>query len=202
MNNTGNSKKLFYVGNSFISFGEYSYGLENISVRQWGEGAALHIGKFCSIARSVTIFLGGNHRTDWITTFPFGHIYQDELGDPKIKGHPSTNGDVNIGNDVWIGHGTTIMSGLSIGNGAVIAANSTIVKNVGDYEVVGGNPAKKIKNRFDDKIIRKLVELKWWDLEISQVKEIIPFLCSSASEATVDELTRRLRTGSCTVNTI
>lgn len=193
MSTLGGSKKLFRVGQSLVSIGEYTYGFENIAVRQWGEGAGLNIGKFCSIARSVTIFLGGNHRTDWITTFPFGHIYHEELGNQKIKGHPSTSGDVNVGNDVWIGHGVTIMSGVTIGDGAVIAANSNVVKNVGDYEVVGGNPAKKIKTRFDEKIIGKLLELKWWDLDHTQIKVIIPLLCSSANETTITELISRYR---------
>ena len=93
------------IGRSPITFGRFTYGYENISVFQSGEGAALKVGAFCSIAPMVTIFLGGNHRTDWISTFPFGHIFQDELGEEIIPGHPSTNGDVIIGDDVWIGTG-------------------------------------------------------------------------------------------------
>lgn len=161
------------VGNSPITIGRFSYGIENISIRQWGEGAALKIGSFCSIASSVTVFLGGNHRTDWITTFPFGHIYQDELGGAGIKGHPTTKGDVLIGDDVWIGSGVTIMSGISIGSGAVLSANSTVIKNVMPYEIVGGNPAKTIKKRFDDETIDLLMKLKWWELPLSAIKEII-----------------------------
>jgi len=116
------------IGKSPVSVGRFTYGHENIAVMQWGEGCPLDIGAFCSIADNVQIFLGGNHRTDWITTFPFGHIFQKDLGGENIQGHPATNGGVSIGNDVWIGRGATIMSGISIGNGAVIAANSTVVK--------------------------------------------------------------------------
>jgi acetyltransferase-like isoleucine patch superfamily enzyme len=68
------------LGKSPISVGRFTYGFDNISIKQWNEGASLNIGAFCSIAMNTTIFLGGNHRTDWITTFPFGHIFQDELG--------------------------------------------------------------------------------------------------------------------------
>lgn len=160
------------IGKSLISVGRFTYGFENVSVKQRGEGAALNIGAFCSIADDVTIFLGGNHRTDWITTYPFGHIFVDELGGKDIKGHPATKGHVIIGNDVWIGSGTTIMSGVHIGHGAVIAANSCVVKNVSDYEIVGGNPSKHIKMRFDDQTINLLLKLRWWDLPLDNIKSI------------------------------
>ena len=112
------------IGKSNISVGRFTYGFENLTIRQWNEGAALKIGAFCSLADKITIFLGGNHRTDWISTFPFGHIYQAELGGSRISGHPSTKGDVVVGNDVWIGSGVTIMSGLHIGDGSVLSANA------------------------------------------------------------------------------
>jgi acetyltransferase-like isoleucine patch superfamily enzyme len=115
------------IGSSPISVGRFTYGFENISILQWNEGAALKIGAFCSIAKNISIFLGGNHKVDWITTFPFGHIYQTELGEAQVKGHPASNGDVEIGDDVWIGTGVTIMPGVTIGTGSVIAANSHVV---------------------------------------------------------------------------
>jgi len=171
------------LGKSHISVGRFTYGFENISIKQWGEGAALNIGAFCSIAMNTTIFLGGNHRIDWITTYPFGHIFQDELGIENILGHPSTNGDVNIGNDVWIGSGVTILSGLKIGDGAVLSANANVVKDVLPYHIVGGNPAQKIKQRFDDEIIELLLKLKWWDLPLSKIKDISKILCSKPDKA-------------------
>jgi len=160
------------VGKSLITVGRFTYDMENISVVEYGEGASLKIGSFCSIASSVTIFLGGNHRLDWITTFPFGHVFQEELGGEDIKGHPATNGDVIIGNDVWIGRGATIMSGVTIGDGAVIAANAHVVKNVMAYEIVGGNPAKVIRNRFSNEIKALLLKLAWWDLPLDVIKTI------------------------------
>jgi len=106
--------------------------------------------------------LGGNHRVDWITTFPFGHIFRDELGGTEIVEHPQSNGEIIIGNDVWIASNVTIMSGIQIGDGAVIAANSMVVKDIAAYEIWGGNPAKKLKMRFSDEIIKSLLKLKWW----------------------------------------
>src|SRR5271169_4504044 len=69
-------------------------------VRHWGEPATLKVGVFCSIAADVTIFLGGNHRIDWITTYPFPFFRESAKG---IAGYRATKGDVIIGNDVWIG---------------------------------------------------------------------------------------------------
>ena len=115
--------------------GDFTYGHDSIQVMSWCEGAELTIGSYCSIAQNVRIFLGGNHRSDWVSTYPFGHINQNVLGDIKTPGHPATNGDVVIGHDVWIGYGVTIMSGVTIGSGAIIAANSHVVTNVSEYEI-------------------------------------------------------------------
>ncbi len=133
-----------HVGASKVSIGRFTYGDEGLLIRQWGEGARLQIGRFCSIANDVTILLGGNHRVDWITTYPFGHIHRRKLGGRGILGHPTTNGDIVIGDDVWIGSRATIMSGVTIGSGAVIATQSVVTKDIGPYVIVGGNPAKEI----------------------------------------------------------
>ena len=176
------------IGKSHFSVGRFTYGFENLTVRQWNEGAALKIGAFCSLANSINIFLGGNHRTDWITTFPFGHIYQDKLGGSDILGHPSTKGDVVIGNDVWIGFGVTIMSGIHIGDGAVVAANACVVSDVAPYHIVGGNPAKSIKRRFEDDIVEILLQLKWWDLPLENIKNITKILSSKPNKSILLEL--------------
>ena len=184
--------RFFNVGNSKISVGRFSYGFENITVKQWGGGASLEIGSFCSIA-SATIYLGGNHRVDWITTYPFGHIYADELGGTAIKGHPSTNGDVIIKNDVWLGQNTTIMSGVTIGDGAAIAANSHVVKDVGAYSIVGGNPAREIKIRFTPEIRDLLLELRWWELPLDFIKAITSELSHSPDIEALQRLLERSR---------
>lgn len=181
------------VGNSSIEIGRFTYGFENVSIRQWGEGAALRIGSFCSLASSITIFLGGNHRTDWITTFPFGHIFGDELGGGNIVGHPSTRGDVNIGHDVWIAHGVTVMSGVNIGHGAVLAANATVVKDVAPYAIVGGNPARLLRQRFSDEIIELLLQLRWWEFPNEVVRTLAPDLSRAPTTAMLSALIQRFR---------
>lgn len=159
-----------------MSYGKYTYGAPKI---HWEtDTTKLRVGAFCSIAENVNIFLGGNHRHDWVTTYPFGHIHQKVFPTFKGEGHPATKGGVLIGNDVWIGYGTTIMSGITIGDGAVIAAGSHVVKDVPPYAIVGGNPAKILKYRFTQEQIQKLLKIKWWEWEDSKIDEYTPLLCN------------------------
>lgn len=156
-------------------FGKYSYGKPNV---HWAnEHAKLRVGNFCSIAGNVNIYLGGNHRTDWVTTYPFGHINQSVFNTFNGVGHPATKGDVTIGNDVWIGCNATIMSGVTIGDGAVIANNSHVVKDVEPYTLVGGNPAKYVKHRFTPEQIEQLLKIRWWYWDDAKINEYVPLLC-------------------------
>ena len=157
--------------------GKYTYG--NPTIHFNNPDATLTIGNFCSIAVNCNIYLGGNHRTDWVTTYPFGHIHQGIFKSFNGKGHPATKGNVIIGNDVWIGGNVTIMSGVTIGDGAVIANNSHVVKDVEPYTLVGGNPAKFIKYRFTPEQIEKLLQIKWWNWDDEKINNILPLLCSS-----------------------
>jgi acetyltransferase-like isoleucine patch superfamily enzyme len=163
--------------------GKHSYAFSDIQLHSWGEGAKLYVGSFTTIAQGLQVMLGGNHRTDWFTTYPFGHTYTNIFNKFDGNGHPKTNGNVLIGNDVWIGRNVTIMSGVHIGDGAVIACNSHVVKNVAPYTIVGGNPAKMIRKRFSDDIIDLLLQLKWWEWPDEEINEATPILCSSDIEA-------------------
>ena len=154
--------------------GRWTYGMP--TVRSWGEGTNLTIGKFCAIADDVTVFLGGNHRTDWISTYPFSVLWPEVAG--HIKGHPATRGDVVIGNDVWIGTGVFILSGVKIGDGAVLGAKSVVAKDVPPYAIVCGNPAKIIKYRFDKESIQKLLAIAWWNWPDEEIRTIVPMLLS------------------------
>jgi hypothetical protein len=87
-----------------------------------------------------------------------------------------SKGDIIIGNDVWIGSGVKILSGVTIGDGCVIGANALVCKNVPSYSVCGGVPARLIKNRFSDEIIKKLEFIKWWDWSETDIIKIIPIL--------------------------
>ena len=164
-----------------MDVGKYTYGHEHIKVLWGNTGSKLVIGKFCSIADNITVFLGGNHSVEWITTFPFGTLNKNVFSSPtnqKSRLNFKRNRDVIIGNDVWIGGNVTIMSGVKIGDGAVIARNSHVVSNVKPYSVVGGNPAQFYYYRFPKEAIKKFLEIKWWDFDDQTINIIIPVLCS------------------------
>lgn len=160
------------------SVGKYTYGPKPI-IHFANNKAKLVIGRFCSIASNLNVYLGGNHRMDWVTTYPFGHINKNVFNKFNGGGHPSTKGDVIIGNDVWIGDNVTIMSGVTIGDGSIIANNSHVVKNVEPYSLVGGNPAKFIKYRFTKDQIEKLLQIKWWNWDDAKINEFVPLLCNN-----------------------
>jgi acetyltransferase-like isoleucine patch superfamily enzyme len=160
--------------NENITVGDFTYGIPKI--RSCGEGAKLSIGKFCSIGENVTIMLGGEHRPDWNTTYPF-NVFLDNFSD--IKGNPATKGDVTIGNDVWIASGAKIMSGVTIGDGAVIGANALVTKDVEPYDIVGGVPAKSIKKRFSKEKVKVMLEMQWWNWPDQKIVEAVPYLQSN-----------------------
>lgn len=160
------------------SVGVFSYGIPHITY--FGNDSNLYIGKYCSIARNVTIMLGGDHQPQWCTTYPFNDMFTGMF--PEIENNPSSKGDVVIGNDVWIADGAKIMSGVTIGNGAVICANALVNKDVAPYTMVAGIPAKPTRKRFSDEIIEKLQEIKWWDWDYEDVYDAIPILQSEQME--------------------
>jgi acetyltransferase-like isoleucine patch superfamily enzyme len=160
------------------SIGAYTYGTPK--VYQWDDSTKLTIGRHCSIAKDVSILLGGEHRTDWITTYPFNRFFREA---EEITGHPHSKGDVTIGNDVWIGMGVTILSGVTIGNGAVIAARSLVTRDVPPYAIAGGNPARVIRSRFPEEVVQKLEAIAWWDWPVEKIRKGIPLLMQNDIEA-------------------
>ena len=150
--------------------GPHTYGVPEVYF--YLNNADLVIGDYCSIAAEVGIFLGGEHHPEWVSTYPFGALWREH----DHPGQPKTRGNVVIGNDVWIGRGATIMSGVTIGDGAVIAARALVVKDVPPYAIVGGNPAKLIRYRFDEATIEKLLAIRWWDWPEARVRKASPLL--------------------------
>ncbi|RED18426.1 acetyltransferase-like isoleucine patch superfamily enzyme [Pontivivens insulae] len=183
-------------GESKMFVGRFTYGDNKIVVRQWGEGASATIGSFCSIADGVVFMLGGNHRVDWITTFPFGHIFRTKLGKESVSGHPTTRGDIVVGHDVWIGENSVVMSGVQIGNGAVVAAESVVTNDIAPYEIWGGNPARKIKDRFDPEIVDALLQLSWWELELDTIRKISPKLLTAPTLEGIAEIAQMIKAAS------
>lgn len=153
-----------------VDIGDFTYGFP--IVRSWGEDARLTVGKFCSIGEHVQIYLGGNHHTDWLTTYPFNVLLKDQF--PGIDGEcAATKGDITIGNDVWIGNDVIILSGVTIGDGAVIAAGSVVTKDVQACDLVAGDPSIRKKILWQ-KV--QAVGARWWDWPLEKIAEAIPVL--------------------------
>lgn len=129
------------------------------------------IGRFCSISWGVTVGPGA-HDYNRPTSHDF--LYNPQYGfieDSESAVYDRFGLKTEIGNDVWIGTNATILQGVKIGDGAVVGANSLVSKDVPPYAIVGGCPAKVIKYRFNSDIIKELLELKWWNLSPSFIKE-------------------------------
>jgi lipopolysaccharide transport system ATP-binding protein len=156
-----------------VVIGDYTYGRP--AIHRWTNKHRLVIGRFCSISEGVKIIVDGNHRLDWVTTYPFGELLHDVAKNPD---HPIGKGDMKIGNDVWIGMNATILPGVQIADGAVIGAGAVVVKDVLPYEVVGGNPAKHIAFRFSAEQILALMRIAWWDWDLDKIKREVPILQS------------------------
>lgn len=139
----------------------------------------LIIGDFCSIGSGAAFIMAGNqgHRNDWASSFPF--FYMPEV--PHFAGAVDAfqpAGDTVIGNDVWIGSEAIIMPGVKIGDGAVIGTRALVTRDVEPYAIIGGNPARVIRKRFDDDSIAMLMQMKWWDWDDARLGEAMPLLCS------------------------
>ena len=183
-----------------ISVGEYTYydsedhpelfEQTNVLFNYPFFGDKLIIGKFCQIAHGTTFIMGAaNHRLGSATTYPFnvmGGVWR-EISTPHIEELPH-KGDTVVGNDVWLGRNCTILPGVKIGSGAIVAACSVVTKDVAPYTVVGGNPARFLKKRFDDGTAALLEELRWWDLPPEELTEIIPVLCDTDMKRAAEKL--------------
>jgi len=138
-----------------IRVGNYTYGY--FRVHHFNGKSKLTIGNFCSIALGVEFILGGEHKTNNISTFPFHSILEEKKA--KEEHCCYSRGDIVVEDDVWIGTNSIILSGVTIGQGAVIGAGSLVTKDVPPYAIVGGVPAKVIRMRFKEDVI-ELLKLK------------------------------------------
>jgi len=143
----------------------------------------LIIGKFCSIASGAKfLFNGGNHKGKSFGNYPFtifNDLWEHTL---PVESSWDNKGDITIGNDVWIGYEAVIMAGVHIGNGARIGTRAVVTRDVNPYEVVGGVPAKLIKERFTPEIRQMLKELKWWDKDDVFIKNNLSILMNDDTE--------------------
>lgn len=142
-----------------VEMQDYSYVVNDSDI------AYATIGKFCSIA-AMTRINPGNHPMERTSqshfTYRSSAYFPGERDDPELFAWRRA-AVVRIGHDVWIGHGAIILPGRNIGTGAVVAAGAIVTKDVAPYAIVGGNPARMIRQRFSDRIAVRLQQLAWWD---------------------------------------
>jgi virginiamycin A acetyltransferase len=163
-----------------ITVGAFTYGRPKVRFPE--SGARLTIGRYGSIADGVEILLGGNHRTDWVTTYPFPALPGLWPAASAMSGHDATRGDVAIGHDVWLGSQAMILSGLTIGHGAVVAARSVVTRDVPPYAIVAGNPARVVRLRLPEAQVAALLAARWWELPPAEVARLLPLLMSDKVE--------------------
>lgn len=140
-----------YFDSKLVTVGKETYG--TINVINYSSDKRLQLGCFCSISPGVMFIVCGDHPVNTFSSYPykvfFGHSKYEAL----------SKGDITVGDDVWLGYGSIVLSGVHIGQGAVIAAGSVVTKDVPDYAIVAGNPAKILRYRFSVEIINELKKI-------------------------------------------
>lgn len=154
-----------YIGNSLIE----------------GHHCQISVGNFSAISWNITFeaLPDNDHHYETATAYSFSHM--DWHTTNEFINSQKEICKIEIGSDVWIGRGvffkcSSLKKPLVIGDGAVIAADSVVVKNVPPYAIVGGNPARLIKWRFDEKIIESLLKIQWWNWDIDKIYENFKYL--------------------------
>lgn len=142
-----------------VQVGKGTYGNLYVVTRDY-QNVKLSIGNYCSIAGGVKFLLSGNHQYDIISTYPYELLFLNSYD----AGIAVAKGNIVLGDDVWIGENAIICSGVTIGQGAIVAAGAIVTKDVEPYAIVGGNPAKVIKFRFNENIRQKLVRINVGDI--------------------------------------
>ncbi len=146
----------------------------------------LEIGNFCSISSGVQFILGGNHSLNTFSNYPFFTFYG------KANQEASSKGKIVIEDDVWIGTDVMILSGVTLGKGTVVGAGSVVTKSSPPYSLIGGNPAKQIKMRFDESIIKLLLEIDYDKIDEQKIADLLPKMYQPLNAELIREIKNKL----------
>ncbi|QBX54628.1 CatB-related O-acetyltransferase [Nocardioides seonyuensis] len=168
-----------------FEIGRYSWG--HLTVANRNPGCVLKVGQFCSFAFGTEVFLGGEHRTDYVTTYRFGSYPPFNETYASAHAHSAgARGDITIGNDVWIGHRAMILSGVTLGDGVVVGAGSVVRQSAPPYAIVAGNPARVAGFRFPPEQIEAMLRIKWWDWSEDRIVAALDLLMSEDIQSFID----------------
>lgn len=177
-----------------VDIGETTAGYAIPTIRHFvHDDTRLRIGEYCSMSPWAYVYLGGRHSMVATTTYPHRILWgMDGAGE---DGYPTPTGDTWIGSDVWLCPGSHVMSGLRIGNGAIIGVGSIVTRDVPDYAIVAGNPAKVLGWRHTEEQRAALLEIAWWDWPREEVRRAVPLLADPDVDAFIDYARRRFPDG-------
>lgn len=164
-----------------VTVGNESYGELNIVT--FANDSKLKIGHYVSISQEVKFMLDVEHYVNHISTFPFKVKVLKECPFEAFS-----KGDICVDDDVWIGYGSIIMSGVHIGQGAIVAAGAVVTKDVPPYAIVGGVPAKVIKYRFDEQIIKILESIDYSRITRTEIESNLEILYEQVDESKINQI--------------
>ncbi len=181
------------IDNPQIQIGEYSYYDDPEDSEGFARnvlylfpfiGDRLIIGRYCAIARGATFVMNGaNHRMSGFSTYPFNIFGNGWERSTPLPQELPYKGDTVVGNDVWIGYEAMLMPGVRVGDGAIIAARSVVSADVPAYAIVGGNPARVLRMRYDDAQIERLLRIAWWDWDADKVSRHLELIVGADLDA-------------------
>ena len=169
-----------HLADGTLVMGNMSYYAPNV-VKYEGDTGRVIIGNFASVAPDADFYVGGLHRTEWVSQYGLRAML--DLPGAHEDGFTHGRGDIVVGSDTWITNGCTVMSGVTIGDGAVVGTKAVVAKDVRPYAIVVGNPAKEIGRRFTDDQVEALLRIRWWDWSTELVKERVDALSSPDIDA-------------------
>ena len=170
---------------NLVTVGKHSYG--SLWVQNFGSSnESLKIGNYCSIGDDVKFILGGNHSINTFSSFPFKYYFNNQECEAISKG------PIILEDDVWIGTNTIILSGVILGKGTIVGAGSVVTKSTKPYSIIGGNPAKLLRMRFDETIINSLMDFDFENINEAKIKSLLNLMYQPLNEKIIESLKQQL----------